>query len=382
MEDSSSPERIPFVGPEAPTSLTDSADIRVADAEDQAGGLDLPTRSLEMDEWNRKILKLQRISLIVAHVFAILVVVLTSRWVSQLGGLSWQKGHAKLVFNWHPLLMILAFCFMTVSSLSFRYHHYQLMGVSRTTSKLLHGVGWAVAAVCMVVGVVAAFMSHNDRVSGFIANLYSLHSWVGIAVLLLYMIQFSVGVGAFAVPNYYSATSKAKILQVHAFFGPILYLSVMLTILLGIQEKEGFIGCGYKVKDEPDMVPFRHFSEIPAVCKQSHSVSSWRYSSFTMYSLYRNQSHEYGLTVETPCPSLVPFVRWDFAYWPWVFLPCSRCIKWNEPSIDSIEKSREKIQTDASLSRSILRQFLGASMEFHFSSIHFCTCLQQQLRVQ
>lgn len=272
--------------------IADSPDIRVADAEDMAeAGLFLATpedtRSLDMDAWNRKIHNLQRASLVMAHVLSIALVVLVAKWVSQLGGLSWESGHAKLVFNWHPLFMIIAFLFMTVSSLSFRHRHF---GFLRSTSKTLHVVGWTMAAACMTVGVVAVFFSHNDRASGFIANLYSLHSWVGITVLLLYLVQFLVGIGAFVVPLKISSGNKAKILQVHTFVGPILYLSMMLTILLGIQEKEGFVGCGYKV-EEPDMVPFQHFSQIPVACKQSHAVSA--------HLVFRCFSYPYSMVLKT-----------------------------------------------------------------------------------
>lgn len=233
----------------------------------------LPSTPDDVEAWNCQVDRAQRISLLLAHVLAIVLLTVTGRWVSQLGGLSWEKGQAKLLFNWHPLLMILAFCFMTVASLSFRYRDFNL---SRRTSKLLHGVGWAVGAGCMVVGLMAVFFSHNDRNSGFIANMYSLHSWVGMTVCSMYAMQFLVGVGAFVLPDRafgISEISKSKIAQVHSFFGPMLYLSVMLTILLGIQEKEGFVGCGYKV-DAPDMIPFRNFSKIPVVCKQSHAVSA------------------------------------------------------------------------------------------------------------
>lgn len=251
------------------TMMTTNNNIPSGEGEDAEAGIRLP-RSLDMDEWNRRIYQAQRISLLLAHVLAIVLLILTGQWVSQLGGLSWEKGQAKLIFNWHPLLMILAFCFMTISSLSFRYRHFHL---SRSTSKLLHGVGWAIGAGCMAVGLVAVFFSHNDRISGFIANMYSLHSWVGMTVLSMYVMQFLVGVSAFVLPDAFgiSEVSKAKIVQVHSFFGPILYLSVMLTILLGIQEKEGFVGCGYKV-DAPDMIPFQNFSQIPGVCKQSHAM--------------------------------------------------------------------------------------------------------------
>jgi len=242
------------------------------EGEDAEVGVLLPPRRVDMGEWNRQIDRAQRVSLFSAHALAIVLLIVTGQWVSQLGGLSWEKGQAKLIFNWHPLLMILAFCFMTVASLSFRYRHFHS---SRSASKLLHGVGWAIGAGCMAVGLAAAFFSHNDRTSGFVANMYSLHSWVGMTVLSMYSVQFLVGIGAFVLPHHHafgiSEISKAKIVQVHSFFGPVLYLSMMLTILLGIQEKEGFVGCGYKV-DAPDMIPFQNFSQIPFVCKQSHAM--------------------------------------------------------------------------------------------------------------
>ncbi len=225
------------------------------------------------DSWRQRLLLVQKVTMISAPIFALCAVVMVSVWISQLGGLSTQQGQSKLVFNWHPLMMIMAFLFMTVASLSFRYSQLPKSRISRVMAKWGHGLCWAVAALCMVFGLVAVFHSHNDPVSGFVANLYSLHSWIGITIVTLYFFQLLAGSGAFGLSGlvWISPTTKANLLQIHTFLGPLLYQGVLLTILLGIQEKEGFVGCGYKVQNA-DLRPWEHFHEIPAVCRTSHGL--------------------------------------------------------------------------------------------------------------
>jgi cytochrome b-561 len=232
------------------------------------------------NEWEEGILemrlflfRLQQTSLIVAHLLTVIVLALMGVWISQLGGLSWEEGQAKLVFNWHPLLMIVAFCFATVASLSFRYRCV----TSRKLAKLCHGISWGVAAICMIIGLIAVFRSHNDRKSGFIANLYSLHSWIGLAVFVMYLCQFLAGLSTFTSYLGISPLFKAKMLYMHYFFGPIIYLAMLLTVLTGIDEKEGFMGCN-----------FQNHYQIPSVCKTSHWMGLLLLLTglCTMFSLY------------------------------------------------------------------------------------------------
>lgn len=206
---------------------------------------------------------------ILSHILAVLAVILVISWIEKLGGLSWQKGNSKLVFNWHPLLMILAFCFMTVASLAFRAPY---KSSSRWTVKLVHGSAWLVAAICATIALIAVFKSHNDPVSGFIANLYSLHSWIGMAVIGLFVLQFLTGFFTFGYKlERITPAMKAKTLVIHSFVGPFIYIATAATILLGIQEKEGFVKCAYNV-DKADLFPLAHIGEIPSVCKVSHSL--------------------------------------------------------------------------------------------------------------
>jgi cytochrome b-561 len=221
----------------------------------------------DYDNWRSLLIRLQNTAAIFALILALGAMMVVLWWVNLLGGLScWKSGEAKLVFNWHPLLMVTSFCFMTVASFAFR------IPVKRPLSKLLHGVVWAVAALCALVALIAVVHSHNDKDSGFIANLYSLHSWIGMFVILIYLSQFFSGLFTFGFPLTslgVNASFKAKMLVVHYFVGPFVYVSTAVTILLGVQEKEGFIGCAYKVT-KADVFPIQHFSQIPLPCRVSH----------------------------------------------------------------------------------------------------------------
>ena len=211
---------------------------------------------------------------IFSHALSLISIGTVLHWTRQLGGFAslGSSGQTKLVFNWHPLLMTTAFFFMTVASLSFRFSFCGYLWSDRSMIKLVHGSAWLVAALCATVALIAVVRSHNDKASGYIANLYSLHSWIGVAVIFFYVVQFLVAFFSFGWTLHCVTPSiKATILRIHKFLGPALYLSTAATILLGIQEKEGFVGCSYKV-DEADLFPVRHFGHIPAPCRTSHAL--------------------------------------------------------------------------------------------------------------
>lgn len=88
----------------------------------------------------------------------------------------------------------------------------------------------------------------------------------------MYILQFMMGVYSFAWPlSNMTAVNKARILQFHKCIGPLIYNATAATILLGIQEKEGFIGCAYTVT-KADTFPIQHFFDIPSVCRTSHGL--------------------------------------------------------------------------------------------------------------
>lgn len=63
---------------------------------------------------------------------------------------------------------------------------YKCLPLKKPEKKLIHLVLHATALILGIIGIYMAFKFHNES---NIANLYSLHSWLGIGVIVLYGIQ-------------------------------------------------------------------------------------------------------------------------------------------------------------------------------------------------
>eukprot|EP00571_Detonula_confervacea_P000420 CAMPEP_0172314198 /NCGR_PEP_ID=MMETSP1058-20130122/21918_1 /TAXON_ID=83371 /ORGANISM="Detonula confervacea, Strain CCMP 353" /LENGTH=300 /DNA_ID=CAMNT_0013028001 /DNA_START=119 /DNA_END=1024 /DNA_ORIENTATION=- len=230
----------------------------------------------------------QSASSIISLLLSPVAIILVSIWASSLGGVSWAQGEAKRVFNWHPVMMVTAYAIMNVGALIFRIsgtssYQASLQGSSsmpaassgskkRGIAKFSHASIWSLSFIFGIVGILAVFKSHNDPISGYIANLYSLHSWVGILVLSLYTLQFLVGFLAFGgLLSGRSRMSNPIVMEIHKYTGAHIHFLVMVTILLGIQEKEGFVSCAYEVVSA-DLMPLTNYGKIPYACKISHGL--------------------------------------------------------------------------------------------------------------
>ncbi|KAL7528240.1 hypothetical protein ACHAWF_002490 [Thalassiosira exigua] len=221
----------------------------------------------------------QSISRILSVLLSPVAIVLVSLWASSLGGVSWSQGEAKRVFNWHPVLMVTAYAVMNVGALLFRLSgtsSYQSASVpsssgskKRGVVKFSHAATWSLGVIFGIVAMLAVVKSHNDPVSGYIANLYSFHDWVGVAVLTIYTFQFLFGLLAFG--GFRSRLRSPGLMEIHKFAGASIHILVTFTILLGIQEKEGFVQCAYTV-DSPDLMPILNYGKIPYACKISHGL--------------------------------------------------------------------------------------------------------------
>nr|XP_037849689.1 uncharacterized protein CYB561 isoform X3 [Chlorocebus sabaeus] len=103
---------------------------------------------------------------------------------------------------------------------------------AKRTTKVLHGLLHVFALVIALVGLVAVFDYHRKK--GY-ADLYSLHSWCGILVFVLYFVQWLVGFGFFLFPGApFSLRSRYR--PQHIFFGATIFLLSVGTALLGLKE--------------------------------------------------------------------------------------------------------------------------------------------------
>lgn len=154
-----------------------------------------------------------------------------SRWR---GGFAWD-GSARQ-FNWHPVLMVTGLLVLYGNG-AVLYRIPLTWGQNKLPWKLLHAGVMLLALLFSVLGLCAVFDFHN---AAQIPNLYSLHSWIGIATTALFAMQWLGGLVVFLLPC--STMSLRKLLKpFHVWMGAsILSLSIVACIS-GINEKLFFV---------------------------------------------------------------------------------------------------------------------------------------------
>ncbi|CAH2305745.1 cytochrome b reductase 1 [Pelobates cultripes] len=166
-------------------------------------------------------------SLLFGFLGVIFVLVWVLHWRE---GLAWNGGAAE--FNWHPVLVITGFVFIEGIAIIV-YRLPWTWKCSKLLMKYIHAGLHLVAIVLVIVALVAVFDFHN---SFKIPNMYSLHSWVGLTVVILFSLQLVISVFVFLLPIA-SDSLRAALMPIHVYMGLLLYGSIIATCLMGITEK-------------------------------------------------------------------------------------------------------------------------------------------------
>merc|ERR1712222_230824 len=114
--------------------------------------------------------------------------------------------------------------------------------------KLAHAGIMIVAFALMVIGLQAAFDSHN-KPDPPKPNMYTLHSWVGLLAALLFGCQWGLGFAAFLFPKF-SPEIRALLLPFHQYFGSSILALAVAAACMGHLEKMIWSNmAGYVAKD-------------------------------------------------------------------------------------------------------------------------------------
>ena len=195
-----------------------------------------------------------------------MAVVLMGIWTGHhLGGFAWQKNPG-LEFNWHPLLMTIGMIYlygngnannhMVLSALkvcilctfSGLLMYRMFRNERKRKLKLLHAGIMVAVFFLTVIALKAVFDSHNLKPCAKpseegdycpIPNLYSLHSWMGLITVILFLLQWLAGLITFLFPGLASHL-RSSYMPIHVFFGLMIFVSACATALLGITEKAIF----------------------------------------------------------------------------------------------------------------------------------------------
>ncbi|KAF3432996.1 hypothetical protein FNV43_RR24098 [Rhamnella rubrinervis] len=170
----------------------------------------------------------------VTHGIAVLGLILVLVWTIHFrGGLAWDSENKNLIFNIHPVLMLVGFIILGGEAII----SYKSLPYTKETKKLIHLVVHGVALVLGIIGIYTAFKFHNE--SG-IANLYSLHSWLGIGIIVLYAIQWIYGFLVFFYPGG-TRSLRGESLPWHVVFGITVFLLAVGNAVVGLLEKLTFL---------------------------------------------------------------------------------------------------------------------------------------------
>lgn len=170
----------------------------------------------------------------VAHALAVVCAVMVLIWcIGYMGGLAWTASNKSLIFNLHPVLMLIGFIIVGGEAIM----SYRSLPFKKEVKKLIHLGLHAVALILGIVGICAAFKYHNES---SIDNLYSFHSWLGIGVIVLYGIQWVFGFVMFFYPGG-NGGLRAASLPWHVLFGTFVYVLAVANAAIGYLEKLTFL---------------------------------------------------------------------------------------------------------------------------------------------
>merc|ERR1711970_704469 len=188
-------------------------------------------------------------SFLVVEVIGLIAVIMTIHWVEHYkGGVKWGMTDMGIAFNWHPILMTIGLIFLYGNGALI----YRVIPPKNESQKLVlkigHAVVMMVAFIVTVIGLQAAFDSHNLSVPPK-PNMYTLHSWVGLIAAMLFGFQWALGFAAFLFPKF-SPEIRSLLLPFHQYFGSSILALAVAAACMGHLEKMIWSNqAGYVAKD-------------------------------------------------------------------------------------------------------------------------------------
>ncbi|XP_059448462.1 probable transmembrane ascorbate ferrireductase 3 [Corylus avellana] len=172
---------------------------------------------------------------VVARVFGILAIILMLVWLLHYReGLEYDSEDPYRVFNVHPFLMLLGL----VISAGEAMMTYRSVAATHNVQKFVH-MFLNLLAICLgIAGICAVFKFHD--MAGNLEDVYSLHSWIGIATISLYCLQWLIGFVTFMFPKA-SRPTRSRIGRWHAMGGRALLYMAICAALTGLMEKATFL---------------------------------------------------------------------------------------------------------------------------------------------
>lgn len=186
------------------------------------------------EQVNRKYADFRLLYLILQMIGCTLIILMMVWVFAFLGGLSWSAT-PKVQFNWHPLLMTIGMVYLYGNSILV----YRGLRFARKRSlKISHATMFGSIMFLVIIASWAVYDSHVLNTPP-IPNLYSLHSWIGLFAVILFILQWVGGFFSFLYPII-TAQQRETFMPMHIYFGLTGYVMAIAAALLGLCEKTIF----------------------------------------------------------------------------------------------------------------------------------------------
>jgi hypothetical protein len=207
------------------------------------------------------------------------------------------------LFSYHPFFMTLGMILFSIMALN----SYAILPLTHKLQKLIHVLFHSLAIICFSIGLHFVVSNHNGNnpTSTYSANLFSLHSWCGLAAMVIYAQNFLMGFYSF-ITTIPKLSFVKRYMPSHLKLGIFSLCLSMAAVVSGITELKI---CSYAV-DTADINPASHYSnDMSNGCKllQGGGICVMCAVMLSLYALIPNKpsnrdddEHEKEGNMETP----------------------------------------------------------------------------------
>ncbi|KAK6027780.1 cytochrome b561 [Ostertagia ostertagi] len=175
--------------------------------------------------------KLFNVMLVISQAFGGLAILLVAIWMGVYeNGFSWSEDPER-EFHYHPTFMVMGLVFLCGESmLVYRVFRNERKKFSKTLHVCLHSM----VLVFMIIALKAVWDSHDlhkDKLGQLdpLPNMISLHSWIGLSVVISFCIQYLIGFVTFFAPGL-SIPMRQLVMPFHQLFGMMIFAAVAITL--------------------------------------------------------------------------------------------------------------------------------------------------------
>ncbi|PIN12792.1 cytochrome b [Handroanthus impetiginosus] len=166
----------------------------------------------------------------VVRIISVAVAALLLIWtVHYRGGMALVSENHSLIFNVHPVLMVIGLVLLNGEAML----AYKTLSGTKNFKKLVH---LSLQSLAFILGIIGLWIVWKNRIDRGKDNFYSLHSWLGLASLFLFGIQWCSGLVTFWYPGG-SRNRRGSLLPWHVYFGLYIYALSVATCITGFLER-------------------------------------------------------------------------------------------------------------------------------------------------